>query len=130
MIKNYATYAEMLYETLDNVLDYGMSECDYWNATPAEIERYVKSRIRVKKIEAQEKASYDYIQADLIGKSIARIYSSAATMPEIATAYPTLFETEEIKRKKQQAQSELSAIRFKQFAEAHNKKYKGGNNGE
>lgn len=129
-IRQYSTYTEMLNQALNNALDYGMSERDYWQSTPAEIERYVASRIRVMKIEAQERASYDYILADLIGKSMARLYSSAASMPEIGKVYPTLFDTEEITQKKQQAQYELSAVRFRQFAEAHNKKFQGGNKSE
>lgn len=78
------------------------------------------------KQQAQEKASYDYILADLIGRSMARVYSSANTMPEISAVYPSLFDSEEIKEKKAEKQAELSTIRFKQFAESYNKKFKEG----
>ena len=94
--------------------------------TPGEVFRAIESRKRVLKVEAQERASFDYILADLIGRSIARIYSSAARYPELSAAYPALFDTQEIEQKKQEKKIELSAIRFKQFADSHNKKYKEG----
>lgn len=90
--------------------------------TLAEIERAIESKKRIKKRQDQEKASFDYVLADLIGRSVSRIYSSSAKMPEISTAYPTLFDSEEIQEKKQERKQELSAIRFKKFAQAYNKK--------
>lgn len=88
--------------------------------TFAEIERAIASYKR----KQQEKASFDYILADLIGRSVARAYNSKNKLPTLAEAYPTLFskevEAEEMQRKK----DELSALRFKQFATTYNKKYK------
>lgn len=94
--------------------------------TLGELERAVESKKRVQKVQAQEKASYDYILADLVGKSIARIYSSSARMPELSEVYPTLFDSQEIQKHKSAKKAELSALRFKQFAESYNKKFKGG----
>lgn len=91
--------------------------------TLAELERAIASKRRVQKIKAQEQASFDYILADLIGRSVARTQSSANRMPEIAEVYPSLFDTEEIKQKKQEKQAELSALRFKLFAESYNKRF-------
>lgn len=106
-------------------MDCGISEWDFWNMTFAEVSRALASYKRVKKQQEQERASFDYILADLIGQSMARIYSSSARLPEIATAYPTLFDSQAIQEHKQQKKNELSALRFKQFAAAHNMKYKG-----
>lgn len=92
--------------------------------TIAEIGRAVASRARVEKHRAQERATYDYLLADLIGKSISRIYSSSARYPDIGTVYPTLFDSEEIQEQKKIKQAELSAARFKQFADTFNKKFK------
>ena len=78
------------------------------------------------KKEAQQKATYDYILADLIGRSVSRIYSSSNKLPDIGGVYPTLFDLQEIEDKKAAKKVELSAIRFKQFAQAHNDKYKSG----
>ena len=90
--------------------------------TLAELERALESRARVKKRQQQEQASFDYILADLIGRSIARVYSSSNKIPEISTAYPTLFDSQEIQERKQEEKIKLSALRFKQYAQAHNKK--------
>lgn len=92
--------------------------------TIAELERSIDSKKRIMKREAQDKASYDYILADLIGRSIARIYNSNNNMPDISSAYPTLFDSREIQEKKAEKKAELSAIRFKQFANSFNAKYK------
>lgn len=103
-------------------LDYGITEFDYWNMTIAELNRAIESKQRIKRIEDQEKATFDYTLANLIGKSISRIYSSSATYPDISEVYPSLFDSEEIQEQKQKQKDELSILRFKQFAQAHNSK--------
>ena len=104
----------MVYKWLNNALDYGITELDFWTMTPAEVFRAMDSKKRIMKIQAQEKASYDYILADLIGKSVARIHSSSVRYPELTEVYPSLFDTQIIEQKKQEKKTELSAIRFKQ----------------
>lgn len=91
--------------------------------TISELERLIESKKRIKRRQDQERASFDYILADMIGRSVSRIYSSSAKLPEINEAYPSLFDNEEIKEKKQERKTELSALRFKQFAQAYNKKF-------
>lgn len=90
--------------------------------TLAEVERAVESKKRVQKMEAREKANFDYILADLIGRSISRIYSSSAEMPNIADIYPSIFDKEEVEEAIQEKKNELFAARLKQFAQSHNKK--------
>lgn len=107
-------------------LDNGITEVDFWDMTIAEINRYIESKIRVKKAKDQEKAYFDYTLADLIGRSVARIYSSSNRLPDIAEAYPKLFDSEEMKRKKQEQIDNLSAARFKQFAQTYNNKREEG----
>lgn len=92
--------------------------------TLAELTRLIESKKRVIKAEEQKKASFDYILADLIGRSVARIYGSSNTIPDIAEAYPTLFDTAEITEQKNIKKAELSALRFRQFANAYNKSFK------
>lgn len=95
--------------------------------TFGEVQNAIDSRNRTEKLRMQERASMDYILADLIGRSIARVYSSANHMPEIGEVYPTLFDTKEIEEQKQAKKAELSALRFKQFANSYNAKFnKGG----
>lgn len=115
-------FKDFVYKWLEVALDSGISEWDFWDMTLAELERLIESKARVKKREEQERASFDYILADLIGRSISRIYSSSAKMPEMNEVYPSLFNSQEIQEKKQDKQDELSALRFKQFAQAYNKK--------
>ena len=92
--------------------------------TIAELNRYVESRKRVIKAEDQKKAYFDYTLAELIGRSIARIHSSANQMPQISEVYPSLYESAVVEEKLQDKKDELSALRFKQFMDAHNKKFK------
>ena len=92
--------------------------------TIAELERAIASKKRIMKVQAQEKASFDYILADLIGRSIGRIYSSTTKIPEISAVYPTLFNSQEIEEQRAEKKAELSALRFKQFADSFNKKFK------
>lgn len=97
--------------------------------TIAELGRWFKSRKRVIKQQAQEKATWDYILANLIGASVSSVFNKSSKMPDIEKVYPNLFDTQEIKAQKQKKQDELSAARFRQFAEAFNKKFeKGGCN--
>lgn len=117
-------YGDYIYRWLDSALDYGISEFDFWNMTLAEINRAVESKKRIQKQQAQERANFDYIQADLIGRSISRVYNSANKMPDISAVYPSLFDSKEIEEQKAHKKLELSALRFKQFAQSYNTKYK------
>ena len=91
--------------------------------TLAEFDRFVSSRRRVQEREAKEKATYDYILGDLIGRSIARVFDSSNKYPEIYDAYPAFFDKEVIEEQRQEKVQELSAQRFMAFAESFNKKF-------
>lgn len=91
--------------------------------TLAELERAIKSVKRVRLAEAKQKANFDYTLADLIGRSISRIYSNSAQYPDISEVYPSIFDSAEIEDIKQAKKDELSAIRFKQFAQNFNNKF-------
>lgn len=119
-------YEDIVYKWLETAMDIGIRESDFWAMTFAEIERAVGSWQRVQRRELQEKATLTHILADLIGHSVGRIYSQNAKMPTLREAFPTLFEETEAEKEQQAAATmELSALRFLQFAKAHNKK-KGG----
>jgi hypothetical protein len=119
-------FSNIVGKWLETALDFGILEADFWQMTFAELERYFSSRQRVIAIEEQKRASFDYILADLIGRSVSRLYSSANKMPPIQEAYPSLFDSDEVAEKVQQRKNELSVLRFKHFAQSHNKKIKGG----
>lgn len=91
-----------------------------------EFSRKLDSYKRVEKTKAQEAATMNYILGDLIGRSMARLYSSSAKYPEISDVFPTLFDSEEIEQRKAEKKAELSALRFKQYTTFHNKKIKNG----
>ncbi len=92
--------------------------------TIAELVRLINSKKRQAKEKAREKAAYDYILADMIGRSVARIYDSGNTLPTIHEAYPAIYSQEEVAEKRRAQQAELSALRFRQFANSYNKRYK------
>lgn len=116
-------FSDCIYDWLDSALDFGITECEFWDMTIAELERVFESKRRIKKLQQQEKASFDYLLAELIGRSIGRIYNASNRYPEIHEVYPTLFDAVEIEEKVQESKDELSALRFKQFASFHNRKY-------
>ena len=109
---------------LNDALDLGLTEAQFWDMTFAELDRYANSKQRVEMRAAQEKATFDYILGDLIGRSIARLYNQSNKYPDIGEVYPTLFEAHI--EKQQEKQAELFAARFKQFAQNHNQKFKEG----
>lgn len=94
--------------------------------TPGETSRAIESRNRIAMIEAKEKALYDYIQAKLIVKGISITLGSKESFPQLHEVYPEIFcdvikaQTEKIEQKKM----ELSTLRFKQFAQSYNNKFK------
>lgn len=103
-------------------MSYGITEHEFFSMTIAEITRAIKAKKEIEKRRAQ----FDYVLADLIGRSVARVYNSENTLPTLAEAYPSLFNAQEEHEALQQAQDELSAIKFKQFAETHNKNFERG----
>lgn len=114
---------------LENALDLGISEFDFWNMTFAEIDRLASSKIRQQQYQARERASFDYILASMIGRAFATTMSKDATFPELYEVYPSLFQDEakermaQKEREKEEILTELSALRFKQFALSYNKRY-------
>ena len=94
--------------------------------TIAEIERLVESKNRVKQAEEKERAAYDYILANLITKGVAAAIAGGEGMPSIYEVYSGLFDDvkEDKEQEKQNIKNELSVLRFKQYANFHNKKIK------
>ena len=116
---------EFIDKLLNNALDCGIAELSFWDMTPGEVIRAIESHNRIVKIQAQEKASYDYIQANLIVKGISICLGDKSSYPTLQEAYPGLFDEviKEQEEKVQQRKMELSALRFKQFAQTYNKRF-------
>ena len=83
--------------------------------------RALESKVRMLKVQERKQAISDYILADLIGISVSRVHNSRNKMPSIYEVYPTLFEAPE---EVEEQRMELSAIRFKQFAQTFNNNFK------
>ena len=117
---------EFIEQLLDSALDFGITEKDFWEMTPGEITRAIKSKNRVREVEAQEKASFDYVLASLIVKGVGITLSGKGTFPTLEEAYPEVFASV-IKARQEEIQKQkmnLSALRFKQFAQSYNSKFK------
>lgn len=95
--------------------------------TIAEVDRAVQSANRLIKREAQDKAGYDYILANLIVKGVSILLGEKTTMPSLEDVYGDVVRdvkaTEAQQDKVNQQKTELSSLRFKQFAEAYNKAF-------
>lgn len=92
--------------------------------TLSEINRAIESKIRVKEAEAKERASFDYILGLLIGRSVGQMFDSRNTYPKIDEVYPSLFEETDVQVDIQEQKDQLSALRFKQFAQSFNDRFK------
>lgn len=117
-------YSNHIYKMLNNALDYGITEEEFWNMTFAELDRLVESKKRMDHFKLKEKATFDYILANLIGRAFAAGMDSKAEFPDIHEVYPSLFDPKQREEEKQELTNQLSALRFKQFAQSYNKRYK------
>ena len=107
-------------------MDFGITELDFWEMTPGEVRRSIESKVRVRKIQSQEQASHNYLLATLIVKGVNLSLGGKGSFPSIEEAYPGLFEDETKARneKLQEQKMSLSALRFKQFAQSYNSRFK------
>lgn len=116
-------FKDKIFDWLNSALDIGIEENIFWDMSLAELERKFESYKRVKENQQKEKATFDYILADLIGISIGRLYNKNNKYPKIADAYPTLFTGDaETEQKKKDIEN---INRFKAFANSFNKKWEG-----
>lgn len=111
---------------LEDALDYGITEEQFWNMTIGEVRRAAASINRMKRRQAQEKATYDYILANLITKGISKVLGGKEEYPTLEQAYNGLFDdvVAERQAKIQEQKINLSALRFKQFAQSYNNNLK------
>ncbi len=115
----------MAMKLLQPSLNLGLEEQKFWEMTVAEIDRFIQGatwRIR-------SQAQFDYILADLIGISVARVISKEAQFPSIEKVYPHIFEEKELEEIEKQKKEEEVAVtnsknRFLEFALKHNARMK------
>ena len=108
---------------LDNALDWGITEHEFWNMTIGELERRAESCKRLDKHRLKEKATFDYTLAMLIGRAFSA--SEEHPFPDLFDVYPELFKEDVKKREEEESAraAQLSAVRFMQFAQSFNKKF-------
>jgi hypothetical protein len=96
--------------------------------TIAEVLRAIESNNRIKKAEAKEKATFDYILANMITRGVNITLGSKESFPKLEEVYSSLFkdDKEEAERKEQVQKDNLSALRFLQFAQSYNQRLNKG----
>lgn len=94
--------------------------------TIAEVIRAIESNNRVRIAEAKQKATYDYILAGLITKGVGITLGSKESFPAIEEIYSSLFtqDKEAEQQKIQEQKNNLSTLRFLQFAQSYNNRFK------
>lgn len=110
---------------MENALDIGIKESDFWEMTIAELNREVESYQRRKIQESKLRASFDYTLAQMIGLSVNRaINGSDSDYPTMEEIYPTLFKEKSSQQAEAKADSKAMAfaIQLKQFSQQHNEK--------
>lgn len=73
----------------------------------------------------RDKATFDYIHASLIRHGVGIVLGSKAPMPSLEEVYSELFAEDRERREAeiQEQKMNLSALRFKQFAESFNQNF-------
>ena len=109
----------MIMQLLDAAIKLGKKEWDFWEMTLGEVQREIDGIAWRKEQERKEKATFDYALAQTISAGVAVLFGSHK-FPTLHEIYPSLFEEDT------QAAIDKSIIRFKQFVELNNMKYKRG----
>lgn len=111
--------SEIVYRHLQPAINLGLDEFKFWEMTVAEVSRWEEGAMwRLK-----SKAQFDYVLADLIGISSARMMSDDVKYPSLEDAYPNLFEQtpdEIMEQKKEEEIATQNLNRFMEFAMKHN----------
>lgn len=120
--KTFFEYVKLL---LPLALDIGIKEYEFWEMTIAEVNRAIESFNRVQMEEAKQRAANDYILANLITKGVGITLGSKQSFPTIEEVYPELFKDkkQEEEQRIQEQKTNLSTLRFLQFAQSYNKRF-------
>lgn len=110
--------SELATKWLDDALDLGLTEREFWQMTLGELRRWFASARRRILEERRERATFDYRQAKMIGHCFAACFSKSNKPPEIEEIYPELFNDEEYREAKHEAEAERWAAQFRAFMAA------------
>ena len=117
---------EYVYSWLENALDLGLTEREFWTMTLAELTRFFASKRRQALTRQKERAAFDYKQAVLIGRCFAATQSRKNKVPSLKEWYAELFQDEQTQEDAEQKQAELYAARFRAFMTAYETNRKKG----
>lgn len=79
-------------ELLEQCMSIGMTEKDFYDSTFKQVKRYAESYTTREKAKMQEQAFFDYQLANMIGTSVARLFSNDVQYPTIEEAYAGIFD--------------------------------------
>lgn len=97
-LPKYETYEQLIEEYfLPLCIRYGMNINAFYRYTIFEIKTYLNAKIEKENDEFKNQAIVSYRLADMIGASVARLFSKQAKFPKIEKVYPGIFESEEKK---------------------------------
>ena len=82
------TFEEMCNDMLVQCLAIGLSRQEFYNSTLKEITQFVDAYKKQQQNKLEEQAYFDWMLANLIGSSVARLMSKDAKFPKLEEAYP------------------------------------------
>jgi hypothetical protein len=82
------TFEEMCNDMLVQCLAIGLSRQEFFNSTLKEITQFVDAYKKQQQNKLEEQAYFDWMLANLIGSSVARLMSKDAKFPKLEEAYP------------------------------------------
>lgn len=106
---------------------YSIKECDFWDMTLSEVNRYITAQVEVDKRNKRDKAYFDYTQSQLTALYISKYLFGNKFDASIFECYKPLFEKEYIDEQLQIKKDEASMARFIEFANQFNKRFKEDN---
>lgn len=83
---------EQIDDLLQQCMSIGMTEKDFYDSTFKQVKRYAESYSNREKAKMQEQAFFDYQLANIIGTSVARLFSNDVQYPGIEEVYPGIFD--------------------------------------
>lgn len=104
-------------------LSNGIEIREFENRTFREVEYTISAKKQAHENEVRAKVMLEYQMVDLMAASVGRLLSKEIKFPKVEDIYPTLFEQGidvSMKEKRQEAENELLALKWKQYAIGHN----------
>ena len=129
-------FKQQIDELLEQCMSIGMTESDFYNSTFKQVQRYAESYTSREKLKMQEQAFFDYTLANMIGTSVARLFSNDVQYPGIGEMYPGIFDdniSQETSTNSnvgadgmtaEEREIERNRLKMMEWAEAMNKKRK------